>query len=59
MSQNCGSFSSGSVGPLPYVKLSGTNPEIGIRRVNIAFTRLLVKPLSTGPLIGSYENPCL
>jgi len=36
---------------LPHAKLGGTNRE-DTCRVNFSLNRLLVKPLSTGPLIG-------
>ena len=59
MLYNCGYFSIRSCRPLPYAKLSGINPEIGTRNVDFLFHRLLVKPLSTGPLTGSHGSPLL
>jgi len=59
MFKNCGLSSIRSCRLLPHVKLSCTNPEIGTRHVKSSSNRLLVKPLSTGPLTDSHGNPRL
>ena len=41
MLPHCGSFSIRPCGPLPYAKLSGTNPEIGTCRGNFSINKLL------------------
>jgi len=56
---DCGSFSIGPCRPLPYAKLSGTNPELDTCRGNFSINRLLVEPLITRPLADSYGNSCL
>jgi len=49
--------------PLPYAKLSGTNPEIGTCRGNFSINRLLLEPLIARPLTPftdstSHESLC-
>ena len=52
-------FSIGPRRPLPYAKLSGTNPKIGTCRGNFSINRLLVEPLIARPLTDSHGNSCL
>ena len=59
MFPHCGSFSIGPCRPLPYAKLSGTNPEIGTCRGNFSINRLLVELLIARSLTDSHGNSCL
>jgi len=59
MFQHCGSFSIGPCRPLPYAKLSGTNPEIGTCRGYFSINKLLVEPLIARPPTDSHGNSYL
>ena len=50
MFPHCGSSIVRPSRPLPYAKLSGTNPEIGTCRGNFSINRLLEAPLIARPL---------
>ena len=54
MFPHSGSFSIGPCRPLPYAKLSGTNPETGTCRGNFSINQLFVEPLT-----DSHGNSCL